>query len=47
MTGTGVMAEKQIRITIIFFLDPTSSRHKGKDAVRIMCAKLPESKTKQ
>ena len=42
VTGADVMTEEQIGITIIFFLDPTSSRYQSKGMVRIVSAKLPD-----
>ena len=42
MTGADVVTKEQIGITIIFFLDPTSSRYQSYSMVRIVSAKLPD-----
>ena len=42
MTGTDVMTKEQVGITVIFFLDPASSRHQSQGMVRIVGTKVPE-----
>ena len=42
MTGADVVTEEQIGFTIIFFLDPTSSRYQSYSMVSIVSAKLPD-----
>lgn len=46
MTGADIMTEEQIRITIIFFLYPASSRHQCQGMVRIVGAKVPSVGTR-
>lgn len=44
VTGTDVMTEKQVGVTIVFLFDPAGSGHQSKGVVRVVGTKLPDRK---